>query len=180
MQESARLGRFSTIEIKVDDPEDEPSLSFANSRLQTTEPNKNQNSVMKVRILRSGDLTSDIMVRVSTKDGSARSGIHYEPFSKMFEFKAGVTYYDIEVVLLNSRSISQQAAGNYDNLNYEEHLSSLTGGATDVAISTWRKTFTLEIESSGEIDNHNSELPNFSSSEKFTTQAHKSCSITAR
>ena len=180
MQESARLGRFSTIEIKVDDPEDEPLLSFANKRLQTTEPNENQNSILKVRILRSGDLTSDLTVRVSTKDGSARSGIHYEPFSKVFEFEAGVTYYDIEVVLLNSRSVSQQASSIYDNLDYEKHLSSITGGATDVAISTWRKTFTLEIENYSDDVVENSVQSVFSSSQKFTTQAQKSCSITAR
>ena len=76
-----------------------------------------------MKILRSGDSSSDLNVRVSTKDGSARSGIHYEPFSKMFQFVAGVTVHEIKVVVINSRSRS------HEDLNYN-----FTGKVTKINV----------------------------------------------
>lgn len=62
----------------------EPVIKFMETKFYAKEPPPDEESrLVEIPIFRSGDTSKDSVVTVYTKDGSAKSGIHYEPFAKV-------------------------------------------------------------------------------------------------
>lgn len=55
-----------------------------NTKFYAKEPPSDVESrVVEIPVFRSGDTSKDSIVMAYTRDGSAKSGIHYEPFAKV-------------------------------------------------------------------------------------------------
>ena len=62
----------------------EPIIKFMNTKFYAKEPPSDVESrVVEIPVFRSGDTSKDSIVMAYTRDGSAKSGIHYEPFAKV-------------------------------------------------------------------------------------------------
>ena len=56
-----------------------------NTKFYAKEPPPDVESrLVEIPVFRSGDTSKDSIVTAYTRDGSAKSGIHYEPFAKVF------------------------------------------------------------------------------------------------
>ena len=62
----------------------EPIIKFMETKYYAKEPPPDQQSrVVEIPVFRSGDSSKESVVTVYTRDGSARSGVHYEPLAKV-------------------------------------------------------------------------------------------------
>ncbi|XP_030648642.1 FRAS1-related extracellular matrix protein 2a isoform X2 [Chanos chanos] len=97
----AAIGRQNEILIKIKDDTDKPVIKFTEIKFSVSEPKESgQVSVVRIPVQRQGDVSKVSVVRVHTKDGSARSGEDYNPISEDIEFKEGDTEHVIEVEVL--------------------------------------------------------------------------------
>ncbi len=48
-----------------------------------------EQAIVTITVVRTGDQNRTSKVRVSTRDGSAKSGVDYEPYSQMLKFLPG-------------------------------------------------------------------------------------------
>ncbi len=62
----------------------EPIIKFMKTKYYVKEPASEQRlKYIEIPVMRAGDPSKVSAVTVHTKDGSARSGIHYEPLAKV-------------------------------------------------------------------------------------------------
>ena len=67
-----------------------PRVHFERSAYSVQEPSVgDQITTVTLKVVRSGDVSNTAEVRCSTKDGSAMSGIDYNPKSQILRFKEG-------------------------------------------------------------------------------------------
>ncbi|CAG5094102.1 Oidioi.mRNA.OKI2018_I69.XSR.g13247.t3.cds [Oikopleura dioica] len=83
----ARLGALDETKITLTNTEDTPTITFAKSEVSVREPKPGETKDVTVTVHRYGDTTGNSRVRVSTRDGSAISGVDYEPKSEMLRFR---------------------------------------------------------------------------------------------
>ena len=61
----------------------ESIIKFPETRFSVNEPlSEDEVSTVRIPVIRMGDLTQTSVVRVFTKDGSAKSGMDYNPLSQ--------------------------------------------------------------------------------------------------
>lgn len=85
----ALLGTVIETKVTITNIEDTPTISFAKSEMSVREPEPAKTRDVMVHVRRFGDTTGNSRVRVSTRDGSAISGVDYEPKSEMLRFRPG-------------------------------------------------------------------------------------------
>lgn len=62
---------------------EEPVIRLEKNRYAIKEPkNAKESAILQIPVIRTGDLSKLSLVRAHTKDGSAKSGLDYVPFSK--------------------------------------------------------------------------------------------------
>lgn len=67
-----------------------PMLQFQQMAYSVREPSRpDQTHYVAVTIVRTGDRNRTSQVRLSTRDGSAKSGVDYEPYSNVLIFDPG-------------------------------------------------------------------------------------------
>eukprot|EP00057_Strongylocentrotus_purpuratus_P020370 XP_011674844.1 PREDICTED: extracellular matrix protein FRAS1 [Strongylocentrotus purpuratus] len=97
----ARIGENKTSLITVTDSEDAPTLQFERMAYSVREPSgQDSTNYVDIRVIRTGDHNRTSSVRCSTRDGSAKSGVDYEPYSKILRFEPAVQSIDIQVEIL--------------------------------------------------------------------------------
>ncbi|KAM7412782.1 hypothetical protein PAMA_020251 [Pampus argenteus] len=97
----ASIGGQNETLIKIKDDADKAIIKFGETKFSVNEPKESgQISVVKIPVLRVGDVSKVSVVRVHTKDGSATSGEDYHPISEEIVFKEGDTEHYVEVEIL--------------------------------------------------------------------------------
>ena len=67
-----------------------PTLQFERMAYSVREPGGQDETIfIDIRVMRTGDQNRTSSVRCSTRDGSAKSGVDYEPYSKVLRFDPG-------------------------------------------------------------------------------------------
>ena len=87
---AAVLGDNQEVKIIITNEEDEPTITFSKNEVSVREPEPTATRDVSVHVKRFGDTTGNSRVRVSTRDGSAISGVDYEPKSEMLRFLPNV------------------------------------------------------------------------------------------
>jgi len=95
----ARLGALDETKITLTNAEDTPTITFVKSEVSIREPKPGATKDVTVTVQRFGDTTGNSRVRVSTRDGSAISGVDYEPKSEMLRFRPEQTALTFTVVV---------------------------------------------------------------------------------
>ena len=79
----AVLGDKQEAKITITNKEDIPTITFSKTEVSVREPEPGKTRDVSVHVKRFGDTNGNSRVRVSTRDGSAISGVDYEPKSEM-------------------------------------------------------------------------------------------------
>ncbi|KFM78096.1 FRAS1-related extracellular matrix protein 2, partial [Stegodyphus mimosarum] len=97
----AILGHRNTTIVTIKDDNDKPIIKLEKNRYTVKEPEKaGESSILKIPVVRSGDLSKLSLIRIHTKDGSAKSGVDYVPYSKELQFQPNVSRLEVEVEIL--------------------------------------------------------------------------------
>ncbi|XP_043929269.1 FRAS1-related extracellular matrix protein 2 [Protopterus annectens] len=97
----ASIGEQNETLIKIKDDGDKAIIKFGETKFSVSEPKEpGQLRLVKIPIVRLGDTSKVSIVRVHTKDGSAKSGEDYHPVSEEIEFQEGETKHFVEVEVL--------------------------------------------------------------------------------
>ncbi|GIX86266.1 FRAS1-related extracellular matrix protein 2, partial [Caerostris extrusa] len=79
----AILGHRNATIVTIKDINDKSVIRLQKNRYTIKEPqNSKESSILQISVLRTGDLSKLSLVRAHTKDGSAKSGLDYVPYSK--------------------------------------------------------------------------------------------------
>ena len=81
----AKLGEQKDTLVIISDDNDEPTVGFEKSVYEVVEPAKGQIQRLRICVVRTGDLTTEMTGRVHTKDGNAESGLDYIPIRSVFK-----------------------------------------------------------------------------------------------
>ncbi|XP_041363241.1 extracellular matrix organizing protein FRAS1-like isoform X2 [Gigantopelta aegis] len=100
----AELGHMDKTTVTITNHDDVPTIQFAESAYSINEPSEmEQIATMTTKVVRSGDLNTTSSVRCSTRDGSAQSGVDYNPKSLILRFPPGLKEVEFPVdILYNS------------------------------------------------------------------------------
>ncbi|XP_009868673.1 PREDICTED: FRAS1-related extracellular matrix protein 2-like, partial [Apaloderma vittatum] len=97
----ASIGDQKETVVKIKDEEDKPVIKFSEVKHSIQEPQEpGEIALVRIHVLRLGDISKVSVVRVHTKDGSATSGEDYNPMSEDIEFREGETEHFVEVEIL--------------------------------------------------------------------------------
>lgn len=67
-----------------------PTIEFEQASYQVREPSGPDGlEVLNIKVIRKGDLDRTSKIRCSTRDGSAQSGVDYNPKSRVLKFNPG-------------------------------------------------------------------------------------------
>ena len=67
-----------------------PTIEFEQASYQIREPpGPDGIEVLNIKVIRKGDLDRTSKIRCSTRDGSAQSGVDYNPKSRVLKFSPG-------------------------------------------------------------------------------------------
>lgn len=97
---AATLGGQNTAKVVIHDFEDAPVIKFEQNRYTVNEPIiKGDVNILRIPVIRLGDISGTSEVRVSTKSGSARAGRDFNGYSRALQFSPGVKrlYAEIEI-----------------------------------------------------------------------------------
>lgn len=68
-----------------------PTIEFEQASYQVREPpGPDGIEVLNIKVIRKGDLDRTSKIRCSTRDGSAQSGVDYNPKSRVLKFSPGL------------------------------------------------------------------------------------------
>ncbi|XP_033631977.1 extracellular matrix protein 3-like [Asterias rubens] len=97
----AMIGELNETTITVHDVGDKSVIKFPETRFSVNEPlSEDDVSTVTIPVIRMGDLSQTSVVRVFTKDGSAKSGVDYNPLSQRLEFGFNVSRLFVEIDVL--------------------------------------------------------------------------------
>uniref|UniRef100_UPI00359004A1 extracellular matrix organizing protein FRAS1 isoform X2 n=1 Tax=Myxine glutinosa TaxID=7769 RepID=UPI00359004A1 len=97
----ARVGSLGKTKVTITNKEDAPTLQFEQASYQVLEPSVQEGmATITLHVVRTGDRNKNTRVRCSTRDGSAQSGLDYNPKSRILKFKQGVARADFSVEIL--------------------------------------------------------------------------------
>ncbi|XP_078683006.1 FRAS1-related extracellular matrix protein 2-like [Branchiostoma floridae x Branchiostoma belcheri] len=98
---AASIGAQNETLIKVHDEEDKPIIKLGQVKFTVNEPKfDDEYAIVEIPVIRTGDTSKTSIVRVHTKDGSAKSGLDYLPLSMEVKFGKNVTKRIVEVEVL--------------------------------------------------------------------------------
>ncbi|XP_070554250.1 extracellular matrix protein 3-like [Ptychodera flava] len=99
---AASIGLQNETVLTIKDDGDKPIIKFSKTTFTVVEPQSDDDiAIVRIPVIRMGDSSQTSIVRVHTKDGSAKSGIDYNPFSQQLEFGFNVTEHIVEVEVLH-------------------------------------------------------------------------------
>ncbi|KAJ8286924.1 hypothetical protein GJAV_G00044950 [Gymnothorax javanicus] len=97
----ATVGDNFVTTVIITNDEDAPTIEFEKAKYRVREPKGPDGiEVLSVKVIRRGDQNRTSKVRCSTRDGSARSGVDYNPKSKVLRFSPGMDYIPFKVEVL--------------------------------------------------------------------------------
>ncbi|XP_064636452.1 FRAS1-related extracellular matrix protein 2-like [Lineus longissimus] len=105
----AAVGVRNVTSVEITDNEDKPYIGFVKKRYMVKEPRKEGSLILKVPVVRRGDVSKESIVRVYSRDGSAKSGTDYIGFSDDLVFGANVSeiVLDVEISYDGKREMNE-------------------------------------------------------------------------
>ncbi|XP_076467569.1 extracellular matrix protein 3-like [Babylonia areolata] len=98
---AAVIGTRNVTRVVIKDAGDKPIIRLSDDKYTIREPMfKEETTVLKVPILREGDLSETAVVTFNTKDGSADAGKDYNGFFKEVVFGVNVSRQEVEIEIL--------------------------------------------------------------------------------
>ncbi|XP_061880359.1 extracellular matrix organizing protein FRAS1-like [Entelurus aequoreus] len=97
----AMIGERDVVTITITNDEDAPTIEFEQASFQVREPpGPDGIEVLNIKVIRHGDLDRTSKIRCSTRDGSAQSGVDYNPRSRVLKFTPGMDHilFKVEIV----------------------------------------------------------------------------------
>ncbi|XP_073717143.1 extracellular matrix organizing protein FRAS1 [Misgurnus anguillicaudatus] len=99
----AMIGVSDIITVTITNDEDAPTIEFEQASFQVREPpGPDGIEVLNIKVIRKGDLDRTSKIRCSTRDGSAQSGVDYNPKSRVLKFNPGVDHILFKVEILSN------------------------------------------------------------------------------
>ncbi|XP_074526804.1 extracellular matrix organizing protein FRAS1 [Halichoeres trimaculatus] len=99
----AMVGVNDIVTVTVTNDEDAPTIEFEQASFQVREPpGPDGIEVLNIKVIRRGDLERTSKIRCSTRDGSAQSGVDYNPKSRVLKFTPGMDHLLFKVEILSN------------------------------------------------------------------------------
>ncbi|KAF7205299.1 extracellular matrix organizing protein FRAS1 isoform X2 [Nothobranchius furzeri] len=99
----AMVGPRDVVTITITNDEDAPTVEFEQASYQVREPSIPDGvEEINIKVIRRGDLDRTSKIRCSTRDGSAQSGVDYNPKSRVLKFPPGVDHILFKVEILSN------------------------------------------------------------------------------
>ncbi|XP_031426498.1 extracellular matrix protein FRAS1 [Clupea harengus] len=99
----AMIGVNDVVTVIITNDEDAPTIEFEQASYQVREPpGPDGIEVLNIKVIRKGDLDRTSKIRCSTRDGSAQSGVDYNPKSRVLKFSPGMDHILFKVDILSS------------------------------------------------------------------------------
>ncbi|XP_029959982.1 extracellular matrix organizing protein FRAS1 [Salarias fasciatus] len=99
----AMVGVKDVVTVTITNDEDAPTIEFEQASYQVREPpGPDGIQVLNVKVVRTGDLDRTSKIRCSTRDGSAQSGLDYNPKSRVLKFTPGLDHILFKVDILSN------------------------------------------------------------------------------
>ncbi|RXN23492.1 extracellular matrix FRAS1-like protein [Labeo rohita] len=99
----AMIGVNDIVTVTITNDEDAPTIEFEQASYQVREPpGPDGIEVLNIKVIRKGDLDRTSKIRCSTRDGSAQSGVDYNPKSRVLKFSPGVDHILFKVDILSN------------------------------------------------------------------------------
>uniref|UniRef100_A0A3B4AGL3 VWFC domain-containing protein n=1 Tax=Periophthalmus magnuspinnatus TaxID=409849 RepID=A0A3B4AGL3_9GOBI len=99
----AMVGASDVATVTISNDEDAPTIEFEQASYQVREPpGPDGIQVLNIKVVRRGDLDRTSKIRCSTRDGSAQSGVDYNPNSRVLRFTPGMDHIIFKVEILSN------------------------------------------------------------------------------
>ncbi|XP_034535025.1 extracellular matrix protein FRAS1, partial [Notolabrus celidotus] len=99
----AMVGVNDIVTVTITNDEDAPTIEFEQASFQVREPpGPDGIEVLNIKVIRHGDLDRTSKIRCSTRDGSAQSGVDYNPKSRVLKFTPGMDHLLFKVEILSN------------------------------------------------------------------------------
>ncbi|KAM9446229.1 extracellular matrix organizing protein FRAS1 [Clarias gariepinus] len=99
----AMIGVNDIVTVTITNDEDAPTIEFEQASYQVREPaGPDGIEVLNIKVIRKGDLDRTSKIRCSTRDGSAQSGVDYNPKSRVLKFTPGLDHILFKVEILSN------------------------------------------------------------------------------
>ncbi|KAG7481357.1 hypothetical protein MATL_G00065830 [Megalops atlanticus] len=99
----AMVGVNDIATVTITNDEDAPTIEFEQATYQVREPpGPDGIEVLNIKVIRRGDLDRTSKIRCSTRDGSAQSGVDYNPKSRVLKFSPGMDHILFKVEILSN------------------------------------------------------------------------------
>ncbi|XP_037832589.1 extracellular matrix protein FRAS1 isoform X2 [Kryptolebias marmoratus] len=99
----AMVGVSDIVTITITNDEDAPTIEFEQASYQVREPpGPDGVEALNIKVIRRGDLDRTSKIRCSTRDGSAQSGVDYNPNSRVLKFTPGMDHILFKVEILSN------------------------------------------------------------------------------
>ncbi|XP_035235651.1 extracellular matrix protein FRAS1 isoform X1 [Anguilla anguilla] len=99
----AMVGVNDIATITITNDEDAPTIEFEQATYQVREPpGPDGIEVLNIKVIRRGDQDRTSKIRCSTRDGSAQSGVDYNPNSRVLKFNPGMDHILFKVEILSN------------------------------------------------------------------------------
>ncbi|XP_071035799.1 FRAS1-related extracellular matrix protein 2 [Parasteatoda tepidariorum] len=99
--QGAIVGHRNVTFVTIKDVSDKSIIQLERNRYTIKEPQDlKETSILQIPVIRTGDQSKLSRIRAHTKDGSAKSGIDYVPYSKELKFKPNVSQLMVEIEIL--------------------------------------------------------------------------------
>ncbi|XP_038647741.1 extracellular matrix protein FRAS1 [Scyliorhinus canicula] len=99
----AKVGKNDVATVTISNDEDAPTIEFEESTYQVHEPpGPDGIAILNVKVIRKGDQDRTSKIRCSTRDGSAQSGIDYNPKSRVLKFSPSIDHILFKVEILSN------------------------------------------------------------------------------
>ncbi|XP_072243382.1 extracellular matrix organizing protein FRAS1 isoform X1 [Leuresthes tenuis] len=99
----AMVGIRDIVTITITNDEDAPTIEFEQASYQVREPpGPDGIEVLNIKVIRRGDLDRTSKIRCSTRDGSAQSGVDYNPKSRVLKFTPEMDHILFKVEILSN------------------------------------------------------------------------------
>ncbi|XP_042580368.1 extracellular matrix organizing protein FRAS1-like [Cyprinus carpio] len=99
----AMIGVNDIVTVTITNDEDAPTIEFEQASYQVREPpGPDGIEVLNIKVIRKGDLDRTSKIRCSTRDGSAQSGVDYNPKSRVLMISSGVDHILFKVEILSN------------------------------------------------------------------------------